>query len=143
MKLSGKLGFAFCYEGRYKNQRCSSTISVSIDCAHPDMHRRSGIAAVPEASVGWSLHNPSMVNAVGGVTFRGGRTGTLCGFSAAPLPGAAFPTLLQQLLKKPLQALSECHAEHHETNESYRRSVNVDVDEHVAKIRDLWHNALA
>lgn len=88
MKLSGKLEFAFCYEGSYKNQRCSSTIPASIDCAHPDMHRRSGIAAVPEASVGRSLHNPSMVNTVGGVTFRGGRTDTLCGFSAAPVTGS-------------------------------------------------------
>ena len=72
-----------------------------------------------------------------------GRTDMLCGFSAAPLPGTAFPTLLYELQKKPLQALSEYHAEHHEADESYRRSVNIDVDEHVAKIRDLWHNALA
>lgn len=90
MKLSGKLGFAFCYEGSYKNQSCSSTIPVSIDCAHPDMHRRSGIAAVPEASVGRSLHNPFMVNAVGGVTFRGGRTDTLCGFFSGPVAGNRF-----------------------------------------------------
>ena len=65
------------------------------------------------------------------------------GFSAAPLPGTAFPTLLQQLQKKPLQALPEYHAERHETNEPYRRSINIDADENVTEIRDLWHNALA
>ena len=72
-----------------------------------------------------------------------GRTDMLCGFSAAPLPRTAFRTLLYELQKKPLQALSEYHAEHHKADESYRRSVNIDVDKHVAKIRDLWHNALA
>ena len=82
--------FAFRCAKISENQGFSDIMSAGIDCAHPDMHRRSGIAAVPEASVGRSLHNPSMVNAVGGVTFRGGRTDTLCGFFSGPVAGNRF-----------------------------------------------------